>query len=80
MALITVVDYDPSWLPGFHSSVTMFHNTFKGAVNAAHIQQTANVPSLFKFFNVCNNGTGCTQAQIDAFTNVANGATTGTRG
>jgi len=71
-------DYDPSWLPGFHSSVTMFHNTFKGAVNAAHIQQTANVPSLFKFFNVCNNGTGCTQAQIDTFTNVGNGATTGT--
>jgi iron complex outermembrane receptor protein len=71
-------DYDPSWLPGFHSSVTMFHNTFKGAVNAAHIQQTANVPSLFHFFNVCNNGTGCTQAQIDTFTNVANGATTGT--
>ena len=70
-------DYDPDWLPGFHSSVTMFHNTFKGAVNAAHIQQTANVPSLFHFFQVCNNGAGCTQSQIDAFTNVANGATTG---
>jgi iron complex outermembrane receptor protein len=70
-------DYDPSWLQGFHTSVTMFHTTFKGAVNAAHIQQVVNVPSQFKFFNVCNNGAGCTQAQIDAFTNVANGATTG---
>lgn len=70
-------DYNPDWLPGFSASVTMFHNTFKGAVNAAHIQQTANVPSLFHFFHVCNNGTGCTQSQIDTFTNVANGATTG---
>jgi iron complex outermembrane receptor protein len=71
------VDYNPSWLDGFHSSVTLFNTTFKGAVNAAHIQQTANVPSLFKFFQVCNNGAGCTQAQVDTFTNTANGATTG---
>jgi iron complex outermembrane receptor protein len=71
------VDYNPSWLDGFHSSVTLFNTTFKGAVNAAHIQQTANVPSLYKFFNVCNNGAGCTPAQVDAFTNTGNGATTG---
>lgn len=71
------VDYNPSWLDGFHSSLTLFNTTFKGAVNAAHIQQTANVPSLNKFFQVCNNGAGCTQAQVDAFTNTANGATTG---
>jgi iron complex outermembrane receptor protein len=72
------VDYNPSWLDGFHSSLTLFNTTFKGAVNAAHIQQTANVPSLNKFFQVCNNGAGCTQAQVDAFTNTANGAITGT--
>lgn len=71
-------DYNPSWLDGFHSSVTLFNNGFKGAVNAAHIQQTANVPSLFKFFQVCNNGAGCSQAQVNAFTNTANGAITGT--
>jgi iron complex outermembrane receptor protein len=71
------IDYNPSWLDGLHTSLTLFNNTFKGAVNAAHIQQTANVPSLFKFFNVCNNGAGCTQAQVDAFTNTPNGATTG---
>jgi iron complex outermembrane recepter protein len=70
-------DYNPSWLQGLHTSVTLFNNTFKGAVNAAHIQQTANVPSLFKFFNVCNNGAGCTQTQVDTFTNTANGAITG---
>jgi len=70
-------DWNPSWLKGFHSSVTLFNNTFKGAVNAAHIQQTANVPSLFKFFQVCNNGTGCTPAQVATFTNTANGAITG---
>jgi len=71
------IDYNPSWLQGLHTSLTLFNNTFKGAVNAAHIQQTANVPSLFKFFNVCNNGAGCSQAQIDTFTNTANGAITG---
>ncbi len=69
------VDWNPSWLDGFHTSVTLFNNTFKGAVNAAHIQQTVNFPSLYKFFTVCPSG--CTQAQIDTFTNVANGATTG---
>jgi iron complex outermembrane receptor protein len=68
------IDYNPSWLEGLHTSLTLFNNTFKGAVNAAHIQQTANVPSLFKFFNVCNNGAGCSQAQVDTFTNAANGA------
>lgn len=71
-------DYNPSWLEGFHTSVTLFNNTFKGAVNAAHIQQTANVPSLFKFLQICNGGVSpCTQAQVDAFTNTANGAITG---
>ncbi|HEY4076332.1 MAG TPA: TonB-dependent receptor [Rhizomicrobium sp.] len=71
------MDYTPSWLEGFHSSLTLFNTSFKGAVNAAHIQQTANVPSLFKFFNVCNNGAGCSQAQIDTFTNSGNGAIVG---
>jgi iron complex outermembrane receptor protein len=71
------LDYNPSWLQGFRSSLTLFNTSFKGAVNAAHIQQTANVPSLFKFFQVCNNGSGCTQAQVDTFTNTANGAITG---
>jgi iron complex outermembrane receptor protein len=70
-------DYNPSWLDGFHSSVTLFNNIFKGAVNAAHIQQTANVPSLFQFFQVCNNGAGCSTAQVNAFTNTGNGAITG---
>ncbi len=70
-------DYDPSWLDGFHSSLTLWNTTFKGAVNAAHIQQTANVPALFQFFQVCNNGTGCTASQVNAFTNTANGAITG---
>ena len=74
----TGFDYNPSWLNGLHTSVTLFNNTFKGAVNAAHIQQTANVPSLFKFFQVCNNGAGCTQAQVDTFTNTGGGAITGT--
>ncbi|MDB5734618.1 MAG: TonB-dependent receptor [Alphaproteobacteria bacterium] len=73
----TGFDYNPSWLEGFHTSVTLFNNTFKGAVNAAHIQQTANVPSLFKFFQVCNNGGGCSAAQVNTFTNTANGAITG---
>jgi iron complex outermembrane receptor protein len=71
------LDYNPGWLQGFRTSLTLFNTTFKGAVNAAHIQQTANVPSLFKFFQVCNNGAGCSQAQVDTFTNTANGAITG---
>jgi len=70
-------DWNPSWLEGFHSSLTLFNNTFKGAVNAAHIQQTANFPSLYHFFTVCPAPGGCTQAQVDTFTNTANGATTG---
>jgi iron complex outermembrane receptor protein len=69
------VDFAPTWLPGLSTNVTLFNNTFKGAVNAAHIQQTANIPSLNHFITICP--TGCTQAQIDAFTNTPNGATTG---
>jgi iron complex outermembrane receptor protein len=71
-------DYNPSWLQGFHSSLTLWNTTFKGAVNAAHIQQTANVPSLFQFFQVCNNGAGCSTAQVNTFTNALNGAPLGT--
>jgi iron complex outermembrane receptor protein len=69
------VDFSPTWLPGLTTSVTLFNSTFKGAVNAAHIQQTANIPSLNHFLTICP--TACTQTQVDAFTNTGNGATTG---
>jgi iron complex outermembrane receptor protein len=63
-------DYNPSFLPGFTSSVTLWNNRFKAGADALGLTQEINIPSL-KRLTICP--TGCTPAQINAFTNIANG-------
>ena len=69
------MDYAPHWLPGLQTSITLFNNSFKGAVNAARMPQVINSPNLYRLLQFYPSG--ATQAQIDAFTNVANGAPVG---
>jgi iron complex outermembrane receptor protein len=67
------VDFAPVWLSGFTSAVTFFHNDFTGGVNSpSPASITASGSDLL---TICP--TGCTQAQILEFANVANGATIG---
>jgi iron complex outermembrane recepter protein len=67
------VDFAPVWLSGFTSAVTFFHNDFTGGVNSpSPASITASGSDLL---TICPSG--CTQAQILEFANVANGATIG---
>jgi iron complex outermembrane recepter protein len=67
------VDFSPGWLPGFIGGVTFFHNDFTGGVNSpSPASITASGSNLL---TICPSG--CTQAQILQFANVANGATIG---
>jgi len=64
------IDFAPSFLEGFRSAATFFHNDFTGGVNSPSASSiTASGSSLL---TLCP--TGCTQQQILAFANVANGA------
>ena len=67
------VDFIPSFLPGFISAVTFFHNDFTGGVNSPSPASITAAGS--DLLTICP--TGCTQAQILEFANVANGATIG---
>lgn len=65
------VDFNPTWLPGLRSSATFFHNKFTGGVNSPSTSSiTASGSNLL---TICPSG--CTEAQILEFANVANGAT-----
>jgi iron complex outermembrane receptor protein len=66
------VDFHPSFLPGFTSSVTLWNNRFKAGADALGLTQEINIPSLNRL-TLCPSG--CTAAQINAFTNIANGGT-----
>jgi len=65
------IDFAPTFLDGFRSAVTFFHNDFTGGVNSPSPASIANSGS--PLLTICP--TGCTQAQILQFANVANGAT-----
>jgi outer membrane receptor protein involved in Fe transport len=65
-------DYTPSFLPGFTSSVTLWNNRFKSGADALGLTQEINIPSLNRL-TLCPSG--CSAAQINAFTNIANGGT-----
>ncbi|MEO8018825.1 MAG: TonB-dependent receptor [Pseudomonadota bacterium] len=65
------IDFAPSWLEGFRSDVTFFHNVFTGGVNSP--SPASITASGSPLLTLCP--TGCTQAQILQFANVANGAT-----
>jgi iron complex outermembrane receptor protein len=67
------LDFAPDWLSGFRSAATFFHNDFTGGVNSpSPASITASGSNLL---TLCPSG--CTQAQILEFANVANGATIG---
>jgi iron complex outermembrane recepter protein len=65
------IDFAPSWLEGFRSGATFFHNDFTGGVNSP--SPASIVASGSPLLTICTSG--CTQAQILEFANVANGAT-----
>jgi len=69
------IDIIPAALEGFRFSATYFHNDFTGGVNSpSPASITASGSPLLQ---LCATPTGCTQAQILEFANVANGATIG---
>ena len=74
------VDFAPTWLEGFTGAVTFFHNDFIGGVNSpspASITATGS-PLLTLCPGTASDGRiGCSMAQIEAFANLANGATIG---
>lgn len=65
-------DIAPTWLPGFTSNVTLFNNEFKGGVTTPTIGLITSTAALQHQLTICP--TGCSQAQIDAFTRVNQGA------
>jgi iron complex outermembrane receptor protein len=67
------IDVAPTWLEGFRGGVTFFHNDFTGGVNSP--SPASITASGSPLLTLCP--TGCTQAQILEFANVANGATIG---
>jgi iron complex outermembrane receptor protein len=64
-------DLTPEWLPGFRTAVTYFENDFIGGVNSP--SPASIVATGSPLLTLCPSG--CTQAQILEFANVANGAT-----
>jgi iron complex outermembrane receptor protein len=66
-------DLAPEWLPGFRTAVTYWENDFIGGVNSP--TPASIVATGSDLLTICP--TGCTQAQILEFANVANGATIG---
>ena len=66
------VDFAPRFLPGFVAAGTFFHNTFIGGVSSPSPTAIVNSAGLRNLLTLCPSG--CTQAQIDTFANIANGA------
>jgi len=66
------VDLAPRFLPGFVAAGTFFHNTFIGGVSSPSPTAIVNSAGLRNLLTLCPSG--CTQAQIDTFANIANGA------
>jgi iron complex outermembrane receptor protein len=64
------VDWAPSFLRGFTASATLWNNRFKAGADSLGVTQQINIPSLNRL-TICP--TGCSTAQINAFTNIANG-------
>jgi iron complex outermembrane receptor protein len=69
------LDFTPTWFDGFTISGTFFHNKYIGGVSSPSPTAIVNNRGLFDLLTICP--TGCTQAQILEFANVANGATIG---
>lgn len=65
------VDFSPPAIPGLTSAFTFWSNTFEGGVNRPDVSQQLYSAALHDRLTICP--TGCSTAQINAFTNVANG-------
>lgn len=69
------LDFTPTFVPRFTANITYWANIFKGGVASPAQPLIVNSAALRDRLTICA-ATGCTAAQIDQFTNVANGATT----
>jgi len=67
------VDFAPKFLPGFVAAATFFHNKFIGGVSSPSPSAIVNSAGLRPLLTICP--TGCSDAQINDFANIANGAT-----
>ncbi|MDB5706679.1 MAG: TonB-dependent receptor, partial [Sphingomonas bacterium] len=67
------LDLAPRFLPGFVFAATWFHNKFIGGVSSPSPTAIVNSAGLRNLLQIYP--TGATQAQIDAFANIANGGT-----
>ena len=67
------VDLAPRFMPGFVAAATFFHNKFIGGVSSPSPSAIVNSAGLRPLLTICPNA--CSQAQINDFANLANGAT-----
>jgi iron complex outermembrane recepter protein len=68
-------DITPSFIPGLIINLTYFQQKYKGGITAPNHTQIVNTPSASNLLTLCPSPSGCTQAQIDAFTRVPFGGT-----
>jgi iron complex outermembrane recepter protein len=66
-------DITPTFIPGLVVNITYFDQNYKGGITAPNHTQIVNTPSAAHLLTLCPSG--CTQAQIDAFTRVPEGGT-----
>ena len=66
-------DFTPTFLPGLVLDISWFHQHYKGGITAPNHTQIVNTASANYLLTLCP--TGCTQAQINAFTRVPEGGT-----
>src|SRR5206468_5811441 len=66
-------DFSPTFLPGLIAHITYFDQKYKGGVTAPNVTQITTIGVFNHLLTLCP--TGCTQAQIDAFTRVPFGGT-----
>jgi iron complex outermembrane receptor protein len=67
------LDFQPEFLPGLTANITYWANHFKGGVTRPDVSVQLYSQALHDRLTLCPSG--CTTAQINAFTNVANGGT-----
>jgi iron complex outermembrane receptor protein len=70
------VDISPPQIPGLRASLTYWSNKFIDGVNRLEITQQLYSTVLRDRLTICP--TGCTEAQINEFANIANGGTIST--
>src|SRR3546814_1125163 len=74
--LSIVVDIAPPQVPGLRASLTYWSNKFVDGVNRLEVTQQLYSNALRDRLTICP--TGCTEAQINEFANVAGGGTIST--